>query len=227
MGLAIKKLPEWERPRERFLINDINNITNEDLLAILLQTGTKGESAKSLALEVLTLLESLDDLEQLSIDKLTKIKGIGKVKAITILASLELGRRYTKEKKVLYGQKFKHALMIFNYYQNILSDKKQEYFYCIYLDNQKRMIKEKLLFIGTVNYSTVHPREIFKEACLISASAIICVHNHPSGNLVPSQMDLSMTSKLVETGKMIGIPIIDHIIIGTDGYYSFFENHDI
>lgn len=116
--------------------------------------------------------------------------------------------------------------MVYDYYSHKLGNKKQEYFYCLYLDNRKKIIKEKLLFIGTINYSTVHPREIFKEAYLASASAIICVHNHPSGNTEPSKIDIQFTNQLIEAGNLLGIPLIDHVIVGFDRYYSFFEKDD-
>ena len=106
-----------------------------------------------------------------------------------------------------------------------LNDKQQEHFYCLYLDNSKRVIKDKLLFIGTINYSVVHPREIFKEAYMLSASSIICVHNHPTGNVLPSKQDL--TNNLINIGNIMGIKVIDHVIIGQNNYYSFLENGDI
>ena len=105
--------------------------------------------------------------------------------------------------------------------------KKQEHFYCIYLDHHKRIIKDKLLFIGTLNQTLVHPREVFKEACLLSASSIICVHNHPSGQVLPSREDYELTKRLVTIGHIMGIPINDHVIIGKSQYYSFFEHNDI
>lgn len=227
MGVTIKTLPKEERPRERFLTQEIHTIPTEDLIAIIIQSGVAGENVKSVAMEVLSVISSFDDMQSITIERLKQIKGIGTVKAITILAALEFGKRMNEKVPTIYGEKFKHACIIYDYYKSTLAEKKQEHFYCIYLDNQKRMMKEKLLFIGTLNYSTIHPREIFKEACLISASAIICIHNHPSGNLIPSDMDLNVTKQLIEVGNLFGIPIIDHIIIGKRGYYSFFENHDI
>ena len=116
---------------------------------------------------------------------------------------------------------------MYKYYKEKLCDKKQEYFYCVYLDNSKRIIQDKLLFIGTINYSLVHPREVFKEAYLLGASAIICVHNHPSGNPLPSKQDYDVTTNLVKVGDLLGIKILDHIIICKNNYYSFLENNDI
>ncbi len=115
---------------------------------------------------------------------------------------------------------------IYEYMKNELIDKSQEYFYALYLDSKKNLIDKKLLFIGTLNKSIVHPREIFKYAYLLSASSIICVHNHPSGDTIPSIDDINLTKNLVKIGKIQGINVVDHIIIG-DNYYSFFENGDI
>ena len=117
--------------------------------------------------------------------------------------------------------------IVFKYYRDIFINKKQEYFYCVFLDTNKVVIKEKLLFIGTLDYSVVHPREVFKEAVLVSASSIICVHNHPSGNVIPSKNDFEITKRLVSIGDMLGIKVIDHVIIGSEKYYSFLENGDI
>ena len=117
--------------------------------------------------------------------------------------------------------------MVYEYYKLKIGDKKQEYFYVVYLDNAKNIIRDKLLFIGTINYSVVHPREVFKEAYMLSASAIICVHNHPSGNIFPSKEDIEITQKLEEVGILLGIKVLDHLIIGSQNYYSFLENRDI
>ena len=116
---------------------------------------------------------------------------------------------------------------MYKFYKDKIGNKKQEYFYCVYLDNQKNIIDDKLLFIGTINYSVVHPREIFKEAYILGASAIICVHNHPGNNPLPSKQDLEVTNNLIDVGKMLGIKVVDHIIICKEKYYSFLENNDI
>ena len=123
--------------------------------------------------------------------------------------------------------KILNAENVFKYYKNILKDKKQEYFYCIYLDTKNNIIKDKMLFKGTINESLVHPREVFKEAYLLSASSIICVHNHPTGNVNPSKNDEILTKQLKECGMLLGINILDHIIIGTNNYFSFLENGKI
>lgn len=224
MAVKIKEIPKNERPRERFLYHDISEISNEELLAIILRCGTRGENVKSIASQMLSMVKSFADLESLTIEQLKQIKGVGEVKAVTFLAALELGKRMNKQTTDLQNQVFTNASLVYQYYQNTLVHKKQEYFYCIYLDNRKRMIKEKLLFIGTITHSTIHPREIFKEACMISATAFICIHNHPSGNPKPSSSDITFTKTILELSNKMGIPLLDHIIVATEGYYSFFEN---
>lgn len=124
-------------------------------------------------------------------------------------------------------KKFNNTSTVYEYFKSKLDGKKQEHFYVIYLDNHTKIIKEKLLFIGTLNYSMVHPREIFKEALLSDASFIICVHNHPSGKSNPSKEDLNITKKILELGNKLGIKLLDHIIIGNDNFYSFYENGNI
>ena len=135
-----------------------------------------------------------------------------------------MGKRLNKKIDNLNQIKIYSSNSIYEYYQDKLKDKLQEYFYCVYLDTKNHIIKDKLLFIGTINESLIHPREIFKEAYLLSASGIICIHNHPSGNVNPSNNDIIMTKRLVEVGKILGIKVLDHIIIGKDNYYSFNDN---
>lgn len=223
----MKELPINDRPIERLINNGKECLSNEEILAILLKTGNKNESAKIVASNILSSLSNIADLKNIRFEELLKIKGIGKVKAATLLATIELSKRINQKLENINGIKIKNSSIIYEYYKNILETKTQEYFYCIYLDSQKRIIKDKILFIGTLNYSLVHPREIFKEAYLVSAASIICLHNHPSGDINPSKDDIILTKELKEIGNLFGIPIIDHIIIGKDNYYSFFENNNI
>jgi len=222
---TIKELVKEERPIERFLKVG-NNISNEELLAIIINNGTKNQSSKQLADTILSQIEQIKDLKNITKEQLMKIKGIGIKKAVTILSAIELGRRVYQSNNLNYLEKITDPKVVYDHYKNIFTNCYQEHFYCIYLDNQKRIIKEKLLFIGTINYSIVHPREIFKEAYIVSASSIICIHNHPSLDIKPSMEDKVLTKNLKQVGEMLGIPIIDHIIIG-DGYYSFCENGEI
>ncbi len=222
----MKDIPLQERPRERLLQYGVESINNEELLAILFRTGSKKQSAKELAITVLSRLKQISDLKEMSYESLLKIEGIGKSKAMILLSAIELGKRMQRNVTTIQGKKFNQARLIYEYYQSLLVDKQQEHVYCLYLDSKKKIIKEKLLFIGTINYSMVHPREIFKEAYLSCATAIICIHNHPTGDVTPSNEDYTMTYHLKQVGDLLGIPLLDHIIIGKNHYYSFFENGD-
>lgn len=219
----IKDIKVDERPRERLESYGASALSNEELLAILLKTGTKERSVKTLARDILNMIDDLSELKDITINRLLSIKGIGQVKAIELIASIELGRRIYTEKKIVKS-KLSTPLDIYINNKNLFIDKKQEYFYCLYLNNKNELIERKLLFMGTVNRSVVHPREVFKYAYLTSASGIICMHNHPSGDINPSRDDIMFTKALVETGRVQGIPVLDHIIIGNDNYYSFSDN---
>ena len=183
-------------------------------------------NSKMLSSYMLKELGGIHAFQNCSYQKLSNIKGIGTAKAFTILAAMEFGKRVYQKEQILF-QKFEDAYQIASYYQDKMGKLKQENFLCIYLDVTKKLIHEKTLFIGTLNRSLVHPREIFKEAYQVSASSIICIHNHPSGEVLPSKEDILFTSQLVKVGRMLGIDVIDHIIIGDEKYYSFFENHRI
>lgn len=227
MGVKIKQLPIKDRPRERLLNDGANYLSNEELLAIILKTGGKDFSAKELALRILKEVGSIHKLRKINIEQLLKFQGIGPAKATELMAVIELGKRMNQEEKPLKGQKIVNSDMVFQYYKNTFHDEQQECFYVLYLDPTKKVICEKLLFKGTVNYSVVHPREVFKEAYLVGATSFICIHNHPSGNVLPSNQDLTITKQLVEIGKIMGVFLNDHLIIGRQKYYSFFENGDI
>lgn len=227
MTIKIKDIPKEERPRERLIASGVEQLSNEELLSILLKSGSKNVSAKELANILLKKIGSINKLEGINYHTLSNIKGIGEAKACAILTAVELGKRIKKENNSLNNIQITSSDIVFNYFKHIFSNKKQEYFYCIYLDNKKKVIEVKLLFIGTINQSLAHPREVFKEAYLLSASAIICVHNHPSGNVFPSKDDFTLTRRFIDIGMLMGVPVIDHIIIGEDKYYSFVENGDI
>lgn len=222
----IRDIPKCERPRERLIAYGVEALSNEELLAIILKSGTRNKSVKSLASEVLNNAVEIDRLKDCGINLLTSINGIGETKACEVLASIELGKRI-----YLIGQKNKYKIKTskdaYNLMKYDLLLKQQEYFYCLYLNNKNEVLERKLLFMGTVNKSLVHPREVFKYAYLSSASGIICIHNHPSGDVNPSRDDIILTEKLVEIGRIQAIPIIDHIIVGDDSYYSMAESLDL
>ncbi len=221
----IKEIPVSERPRERLIKYGARSLSTEDLIAIIMKTGTKDFSSKYLASQILKLVKSVSDLKNITLASLIKINGIGAVKAIELMAALELGRRVYEEVPLENNLRCNSAKKIYMHFKSELSGLNQEYFFCVYLDQNKRLIDKKLLFKGTLNKSLIHPREVFKEAYLSSAAYIICVHNHPSGNVLPSSEDINVTDALVKIGKLQGIYVIDHVIIGNNNYYSFYENN--
>ena len=221
----IKEIPINERPRERLKEVGVENLSDKELISIILKTGTKEKNVSDLAIDILNRY-SLSDLKNISINHLIKIKGIGEVKAIELIASIELGKRiFLKEKT--NKKDLTSPEEIYKYTKYLFHDKKQEYFYALYFNNKQQLLKTKLLFIGTINQSITHPREVFKEAYLLSASSIICLHNHPSNDTIPSHADITFTKALIKIGKIQNIPILDHIIVGDDNYYSFYEHNSL
>lgn len=218
-------IPISERPRERFIKYGKENLQTSELISIILNTGTKDKSVIELSNNILNSINDISELKNMTLNKLKDIYGIGEVKAIKLLSAIELGKRVYYDKNQV-KIKMNTAQIVYEYIKDELKNKKQEYFYVFYLDNKKNLIEKRLLFIGTINKSIVHPREIFKNAYLLSASSIICVHNHPSGEINPSKEDSNITSSLKDIGLLLGIPLVDHIIIG-NGYYSFFEEGKI
>ncbi len=221
----IKDIPLEERPRERLKLVGSNNLSDKELLAIILKTGTKEKSVNDLALDILREYK-LEDLKDISLNSLSKIKGIGEVKSLELLAAIELGKRIYLNKNATY-KKLDTPQKIFEHTRYLFHDLKQEHFYCLYFNNKQQLIGEKLLFKGTLNKSITHPREIFKEAYRLSASNIICIHNHPSNDTTPSREDIDFTNNLVSLGIIQGIQILDHIIVGNDNFYSFYEHSKI
>lgn len=225
--MKVKDLPLSERPRERLQQVGAENLSNEELLSIILKNGTRKKSVKELSVDILREVGEIKNLKNITKENLQKIEGIGVVQALTILSVMELGKRIYLDSSYDTKVILNSSTSIFQYMKYQLWDKKQEYFYCLYVNQRKELIERKLLFMGTVNRSIVHPREVFKHAYLCSASGIICIHNHPSGDVYPSKEDIRLTNSLVEIGTLNGIPIIDHIIIGDDKYYSFYEEGEI
>lgn len=221
-NILIKDLPNDDKPRERLINNGVKNISNEDLISIIIKTGTKNKSVKDLSNIILSTYKDISNMKDIEINTITKISGIGVVKALELIAAIELGRRVYYDKK-LDNIRITNCNDVYEYFYSLLKDLKQEHFYCVYLDNKKKIIDKRLLYVGTINGSVAHPREIFKNAYLMSASFIICVHNHPSGDPTPSKEDKIFTKNLMNIGNIQNIPVLDHIIIGNKKYYSFFE----
>ena len=221
--MKIKDMPASERPRERLIKYGAGNLSNEDLVSIIIKTGCLGYSVRDIALIVIKRLENIGNLQELNMNYLKGIKGLGDVKIIELLASIELGKRVYLNSHKVNSLKYNNPYLVYQDNLPLFRGKKQEYFYCLYLDNKNRLIERKLLFMGTVNRSIVHPREIFKEAYLLSSSGIICMHNHPSGEILPSNEDIELTKSLVEIGKIQGINVLDHLISSDNADYSFSE----
>lgn len=220
--MLIKDLPECEKPRERMLEYGVENLSNVDLLSIILRNGVKDISVKEVAINILNNVESINDLSSLGVRELSNIKGVGPVKAITLLASIELGKRVSiKEAKA--NMSLSNKEKIHEVFKKFFINENQEKFLAIFLDNKKCLINYKILFIGTNNASIAHPREVFMEAVKANASAVVVMHNHPSGNVLPSEEDKNITEKLVQSGHMLGIPLLDHIITNGEEYYSFYD----
>ena len=221
MSYKIKELPKEERPRERLKEIGPHEISNTELLSIILKNGLKDKNVSELARDLLKKY-SIESLKDCSQQDLMTIKGIGETKALELLASIELGKRIFL-KNTIKGKKMIKPEEIWKDAKYYIFGKKQEYFFCYYLNTKQELIERKLIFIGTINASTTHTREIFKEAYKNSATSIICLHNHPTNDVTPSKADIEFTKTLIETGKIQGIPVLDHIIAGEDNYYSFYE----
>ncbi|PIO07905.1 hypothetical protein COU59_02510 [Candidatus Pacearchaeota archaeon CG10_big_fil_rev_8_21_14_0_10_34_12] len=230
--MKIKDLPDSSRPRERFLKHGKEALSDAELFAIILRTGTRGkldENKKLMSGENVVDMSNrlikehgLDKLFDCSLKELQEIKGIGPGKAMQILAMAELGKRYSQSKNPV--KKVTNAKDVFNYFHERLKDEKQEHFYVLILNNQNIIIKEELISKGILDSAILHPREVFKPAIKNSASKIILIHNHPSGNPEPSKEDLEITKQLIEVGELMGIKVLDHVIVGYGSWWSWVED---
>lgn len=223
MSLTIKALPKEERPREKYKENGFQRLSDADLIAILLRTGYKNLSVSDLALHLLKEVGSLNKLKETSLEALSKIKGIGEVKAITLLTALELGKRISTlpEKKQI---KIYQAEDLYNLFSKELEQLSQEHLIAVFLNSKNKIIDYKTIFIGSANQSIAHPRDIFKEAMKNAAVKIMLIHNHPSGDPTPSKEDIIFTKRMLDAGELLQIPLIDHIIVGLNKYYSFYDH---
>lgn len=221
-SLLIRDVPVSERPRERMIHEGREYLSNQELLAIILRTGTKQESVLQLAQRVLHHFDGMQLLKDATIEELIGIKGIGTAKAVEICAALELGRRIsriqTEERYIIRSPED-----VSRYVMEDMRFLTQEHFVCLYLNTKNHVIHKHTVFVGSLNASIVHPREVFKEALRRSAASVIALHNHPSGDPSPSQEDISVTKRLYESGKVLGIQLLDHIIIGDRKFVSLKE----
>ncbi|HLR62607.1 MAG TPA: DNA repair protein RadC [Lentibacillus sp.] len=220
--IMIKDVPKEDRPRERLLKFGPSHLSNQELLAILIGSGTRKESVMVLSNRVLMHFEGLNLLKDATIEELTSIKGIGTAKGVLLLSALELGKRmnqYKPDDRYVIRSPEDGA----DYVMEDMRTLNQEHFVVLFLNTKNQVIHSQTIFIGSLNASIVHPREIYREAVKRSAASIICAHNHPSGDPAPSQEDIHVTRRLVESGKMIGIELLDHLVIGDRKFISLKE----
>ena len=220
--MKLKDLPNEEKPRERLIKYGVSNISNEDLISILIRTGSKNINVKELSNKILSKINSINSLNELSIRELTEIKGVGRTKALTILAAIELGKRVVST-SIEENVDLKNSKLIHDYFSSLIAKDNQENLLVILLDSKRKLISYQIMYKGTSKESVVSPREIFNYAVKERASAIVIMHNHPSGIVNPSKADIELTNKLIMSGSIIGIPLIDHLITNGKDYYSFYE----
>lgn len=209
----ISELNSIDKPREKLTKKGVKSLKNFELLAILLGSGTKDKDVLKLSREIIMLFE--DDFENMTLDKLMSVHGLGQAKASQILSAIELSKRYLikQNKKITCAEDIYDELQEYK-------NKKQEYFIVITVDGASHIIEKRVVFIGTLNRSLIHPREIFADALTDRAAAIIIAHNHPSGQLEASHEDITVTKRVKESAELLGIDLIDHIIFTNKKYLS-------
>lgn len=215
--MEIKNLPQELRPREKLISNGVAYLSDVELMAVLLGSGIKGKGILELSKEIVQKV----DVEgyRISIEELMKIEGLGQAKAATLAAAFEFARRQIMPttRRIRVPQDILPAIAHY-------SDRPQEYFICASLNGAHEVTHTRVVSIGLVNRTMVHPREVFAEPLKDRAAAIICAHNHPSGNTDPSPEDVEVTEMIREAGRILGIELLDHVIFSAKGYYSFAEN---
>jgi DNA repair protein RadC len=217
--VAIKEMPSEERPRERLQHYGAQALSAAELLAIVLRTGTRERSAVGLADHLLSVHGGLRGVANASVDELAQIKGLGPVKGVQIAACVELGKRlatYTEDSRPV----IRTPQDVANLLMPELRDARKEHFKSLLLDVKNRVLKTVTVSVGTLDASIVHPREVFRDALAVSAAAMIVAHNHPSGDPTPSPEDRQVTARLCEAGKVMGIEVLDHVVLGDGRWIS-------
>src|SRR3990167_1862527 len=224
-SFTLHDLPQEERPRERLTQFGEQALAAQELLQLILGRGIAGESVVVTAQKLLSRFGSLQKLSEASIEELLSIKGIGLAKAAQIKAAFEIGRRLFTQTLPYKNKELTDPEKVYRLIKSKLKDYHKEHFYIIALNSRNHSIAE--VSVGSLNASIVHPREVFAEAIKNKAASVIFAHNHPSGDPEPSEEDLAITKRLAEAGKILGIEIVDHIIAGKSGYFSFKEKEMI
>ncbi|HTN47532.1 MAG TPA: DNA repair protein RadC [Flavipsychrobacter sp.] len=210
----LSEIPDIDKPREKLAKRGVQSLSSHELIMVLLGSGLPGRDVSALAADILKVIEI--EKENITLDNLTKVQGIGKAKAGQILSAFELAKRYLVKEE----QKIRNTEDILSLVHDI-RDKKQEHFLTITLTGASAVIQKREVFKGTVNYSMVHPREIFADAISDRAAGIIFVHNHPADDAQPSEADIKLTNQLCQAAKLMGIQVIDHIIVTKKEFFSF------
>lgn len=225
--IAIRHWAEDDRPREKFMLKGRHSLSDAELLAILIGSGMRNVSALDLAKEIMRLAhDNLAELSRLSITDLLKVKGIGYVRATSLLAALELGRR-RNESEVIIKEKIKSSREAYEVFRSVIGDKPYEEFWIIMMNRANRILRKCCISEGGISGTVVDPKKVFKIALDHHATSIILGHNHPSGNINPSEADRQLTQKMRNAGKLLEVDVIDHIILGEDNFYSFADNGDM
>ncbi len=215
----VKNWPEDERPRERLIKYGPESLSNAQLLAIILRTGSGQKGVLDLSIGLLERFETLRDIDSASISDLMSVNGLGVAKIAQIKAAFELGKRLMSESQE-NRPVFSSARAVYSYFAPRMKNLKKEVFSCLLLDSKNRLLKEVRVSEGTLNRSLIHPREAFREAVREAAQSVIFIHNHPSGDPSPSNDDITVTERLKNAGEIIGIDVLDHIIIGDGRFVS-------
>jgi len=221
-SFTVRDLPKPERPRERLQRFGPEALSAQELLALVVGRGIPKKSVMNIAQELITKFGNVKAIGQATIEELSQIKGIGLAKAAQIKASFELGRREELEPE-LKSFDIKDPEAVVKAIRASIKDKAKEHFKLILLNPRNKIIGISTISIGTLNTSLVHPREVFKDAIMHSAASVVLAHNHPSGDPEPSEDDITITKRLMEAGKILGIEVMDHIIIAKNGFLSFKE----
>ena len=219
-GFTVADLPPSERPRERLSALGAGALSQQELLACILGRGFAGESVMVTAQRLLRQFGSLDGIERASFGELSRVRGVGPAKAAQLMAACELGRRVESAPPSNLGRPVNTVGAATAIARRHLARRKKEYFIALLLDSRHRVTQVIEVSVGSLNMSVVHPRETFREAIAAGAAAMIVAHNHPSGDPAPSPEDLELTHRLVEAGRLLGIPVLDHLIIAEEGNLS-------
>ena len=224
-SFSIKNWKVDDRPREKLVHKGKNALSDAELIAILIRSGNKQESAVHLSKRILTFVgNNLNELGRLSVNDLMQFKGIGEAKAISIITALELGRRRRLE-DALERLRITSSKSVFNVMQPIIGELTHEEFWVLYLSNSNKIVYKNRLSSGGITSTLVDVRMLFKKALELSTIAIVLCHNHPSGSLKPSRSDIDLTKKIQEAGKILDIKILDHLLITEKAYFSFADNN--